>query len=171
VLAADLLMCCRWAVGLTFLASVAGKARDLAAFRRAVVRFGIPAPGPVAVGTVAAELAVVATLAAGLLPVGFGLAIGLLVLFSVLLGRTVRTSDRVSCNCFGAGDRPVSRYDLVRNLLLAAVAVLGLALGDQPTPPAAAIVLVGLMAGWFVLMATDLGDIVELFINRPSGEA
>jgi hypothetical protein len=174
VLSTDVLMFCRWGIGLTFLASAAGKLRDLRAFRQAVVDLaGLPAAAdrPVAIGTVAAEGLVVLGMAVGHLglPVGFGLAAALLVLFSIVLAAALRRRMTVACNCFGAGERPVSWYDLARNAALLACCGAGLAgyaVTDRLQPAAVLIVLTGLMAGCFVLIVTNVADIVEL-LGKP----
>jgi hypothetical protein len=171
VLSAEVLMFCRWSIGLTFAVSAFGKARELRAFELAVVDLaGVPAgrARPVALATLLAEVLVVLAVAVGgpALPVGFGLAAGLLLLFSFVLARALRRRTAVSCNCFGASERPISGYDLVRNGALLACCVAGLALVDRPAPAAAVIVLLALMAGCFMLIVTNAEDIVDL-LRKP----
>jgi hypothetical protein len=173
VLSQYVLLFCRWSVGITFLASAVGKARDLSGFRQAVSDLGaLPARmvGPTAIGTVLAEGLVVLGMLVGTvaLPAGFVLGAVLLVLFSVVLVAALRRDVGVSCNCFGASERPISWYDLGRNAALLACCAAGLAgYGVAHGRPAASvIVLLGLMAGCFFLIVTNAEDIVEL-LRKP----
>jgi len=174
VLSGYLLMFCRWALGLTFLLSAAGKARDLPAFRQAIADMRVLPAGwarPAAVATMAAEGLVVIAMAAGsaVLPAGFALGAVLLAVFSAALVATLRRDAGVSCNCFGASERPVSWYDVARNGALLACCGAGewsYAATGHPQPPAAGIVLLGLMAGCFFLIVTNAGDIVEV-LRKP----
>ncbi|HTJ76921.1 MAG TPA: MauE/DoxX family redox-associated membrane protein [Acidimicrobiales bacterium] len=84
--------------------------------------------------------------AAGLLAaprVGATVALVLLAGFSAVLARAVRSGTVAPCNCFGtARADPVSSSDLLRNGLLAALALAALAAG-RPTLPSAAAALAG----------------------------
>jgi len=171
VLSQYVLLFCRWSIGLTFLASAVGKARDLPAFRLAITDLhALPArlARPAAIGTVVAEALVVLGMIVGLaaLPIGFVLAAVLLVLFSAVLVTALRREAEVSCNCFGASERPISWYDVGRNAVLVACCVSGLvsyAIADHGRPAVALIILLGLMAGCFFLIVNNCRDIVELF--------
>ena len=168
------LLFCRWSIGLTFLASAIGKAQDLDAFRLALTDLrALPAglARPAAVGTVLAEGLVVLAMAVGFaaMPVGFVLAAMLLAAFSVVLVAALRRDAGISCNCFGASKRPISWYDLGRNMALAACCVAGVvsySIADHGLPAASVIVLLGLMAGCFSLIVTNLEDIVVL-LRKP----
>ena len=174
MLSTDVLMFCRWGIGLTFLASAVGKARDLRAYRQAVVdltKLPAAAARPVAVATLAAEGLVVLGLAAGraALPAGFALAGVLLLVFSAVLVAALRRDAAVSCNCFGASERPVSWYDVARNGALLAccgAGVWGYALAHPLQPGAALVMLTGLMAGCFFVIVTNTEDIVEV-LRKP----
>jgi uncharacterized membrane protein YphA (DoxX/SURF4 family) len=173
VLSQYVLLFCRWSIGLTFLASAVGKVRDLPAFRLAITDLrALPArlARPAAIGTVVAEALVVLGMIVGFaaLPVGFVLAAVLLVLFSGVLVAALRRDAGVSCNCFGASERPISWYDIGRNTALMACCVAGLvgyAIADG-RPAASVIVLLGLMAGCFFLIVSNSEDIVEL-LRKP----
>jgi hypothetical protein len=171
VLSQYVLLFCRWSIGLTFLASAVGKARDLPAFRLAITDLrALPArlARPAAIGTVVAEALVVLGMIIAL-PVGFVLAAVLLALFSAVLVAALRREAEVSCNCFGASERPISWYDVGRNAVLVACCVSGLtsyAIADHGRPAVALIVLLGLMAGCFFLIVNNCGDIVEL-LRQP----
>lgn len=84
---------------------------------------GLLAPGLLAWLVPAVELGVAALLVAA--PAWGGMAaFALLVAFTTVLVRVLRSGRAVSCNCFGGlSSRPVSRTTLVRNVVL-----LGLAL-------------------------------------------
>ncbi|WP_051451818.1 MauE/DoxX family redox-associated membrane protein [Actinospica robiniae] len=84
-----------------------------------------------AVGVCALEVAICLTaLAPGANRFGLAAAALLLAAFTVTLVRTVRAGRRVSCNCFGASETPVSAQHVVRNALLLTAAVAGLASGS-----------------------------------------
>jgi len=116
----------RLALAATFAVAALGKLSDLRASRRAVERFGVPAPLSSTVGLLlpVAELAVAATL----LPVatarwGALAAAALLAIFCVAIVRVLVRGEAPDCNCFGSlGSRPVGRGTLLRNGLLIALA-------------------------------------------------
>lgn len=126
---------CRALLGAVFLVSgltkVAGRGSFLA-FARSARRLGsLPRAWtlPVARAVVAAELAVVCLLA---IPetvaadFGFGLAAGLLVVFSAAIAASLRRGEREPCRCFGPSDAPLGWRHVLRNAILAGVALLGL---------------------------------------------
>jgi hypothetical protein len=165
---------CRWAIGLTFAVSAAGKATSLQAFRDALADLGIgPASRrrPVAVATIGAEgLATVLVVAGGpFAEAGFALALALLAVFSAVLAAALRGRDAVSCNCFGSSQRPISWYDLARNAVLGGCCAAGewaALVSSHRYPPPALIAVLGLMAAGLVLIATNLQAITEL-LRRP----
>ena len=142
--------------------------RDLSGFEQAVTDLrALPArlARPAAIGTVIAESLVVLGMLVGSvgLPAGFVLGAVLLLLFSVVLVAALRRDAGVSCNCFGASERPISWYDLGRNAALLACCGAGLAgyAIAEGNPPGSVIALLGLMAGCFFLIVTNSEDIVE----------
>jgi hypothetical protein len=163
------LLFARTAVGLLFALSLAGKLRDLPAFARAVAGFQLLprrlAPAAAAL-FVAGEAAVVVLMLAGgrFLAVGFGLALGLLALFSAAMAAALARGLQTPCHCFGALEQAVSGYDLWRNLGFATLALLGLASlsGETASPNLAEFSLVGLMAAACVVLWARLGEIIEL---------
>lgn len=166
---------CRWALGITFTISAVGKALDLGSFREAVSDFGLlprRLSGPAAKTFFAAEALVVALMVLGGtgLPVGFALSTGLLAVFSVALAAALRKSAKVSCNCFGRTERRISWYDVGRNAVLMACGAGGLwaygASAQQGSLKVGAVLLLGLMAACFVVIVTNLEDIVEI-LRRP----
>ncbi|MFC5753129.1 MauE/DoxX family redox-associated membrane protein [Actinomadura rugatobispora] len=168
---------CRCAVGLVFLASVVGKLRGrkpYAAFVAAVGRLGpewvvsrVPA-GVVAGGVIAAEAAVPLLLVPpGTAWAGFVSAGLLACAFAAVVLAALRRGDRAPCRCFGGSDRPVGGAHLVRNGVLAAAAGLGLAADAAaagPLEPAG--VAVAVVAGAVVALAVvTADDVADLF--RP----
>ena len=163
-------------VGLVFLASAVGKLRGRKAYAGFVAAAGRLGPGwvvswaPKAVlagGVIAAEAAVLVLVA---LPrtawAGFVLA-GLLALaFAAAVLAALRRGDRAPCNCFGASARPVGGVHLVRNVLLAAVAGIGLAgnAAAGPLEPAGVVVAV-VVGGVVAAVVVTADDVAELF--RP----
>lgn len=75
--------------------------------------------------------------------------------FSWVLVRTLRSGTPVPCNCFGtARTEPVSSTDLVRNALLAGLAVLSLSAGGPAVPgPLATVVALGGFAAGLAALA------------------
>ena len=112
-------------------------------------------PAPVAARLVPlAELLLAAALAAAP-AVGGAFSLVLLGGFSVVLGRAVRRGVGVPCNCFGAArTEPVSWTDVVRNALLAGLAVAAL-VDPRPGMPSlvAAAVTAALFAAGGALLA------------------
>ena len=163
---------CRTAVGLVFLLAIAGKlagAGAFAEFTRSVrdMRAAPPALVPaVARVTVLAEGLTVLLLAIGLrvtIVLGFGLAVLLTAAFSYAVLRTVRTGNRTPCRCFGRSSSPLGPRHLVRNGLLLAVAVAGLAASVAGGSADLAGALVAVLAGLFVgLVLATFDDLAQL---------
>ena len=112
-----------------FAAAALAKVRDGRAFRQFVAALLLPARLST-VATVASELAVaVLLLVPATAPVGFALALALLGVFSLALGRGRRLDVRVPCGCFGQ-----TSGGLLRNGVLAIVAAAGFT-GSVATAP------------------------------------
>lgn len=93
-------------------------------------------------------------------PVGAVAAIFLLVCFTVILARALRSGLRVSCSCFGATARnDVSGVDLVRNVGLAMLCQLALFARSpiQVEPIAVAAVTAVVAIGWWSLRVARSG--------------
>jgi thiol-disulfide isomerase/thioredoxin/uncharacterized membrane protein YphA (DoxX/SURF4 family) len=119
-----------------FVVAAVGKLLDLPSSRRSLIGFGVPEPLANVLGTVLpfAELAV----AIALIPepsAQWG-ALGALVLllaFAAGIGNALRKGEAPDCNCFGAiHSEPASAKMLVRNLVLAAVALVAVIWGPGP---------------------------------------
>jgi hypothetical protein len=162
----------RTAVGLVFALSLVGKLRDLPAFARAVADFQI-LPGrlvPAAAGfIVAAELAVVGLMLLGgpFLAAGFGVALGLLLLFSAVIALALHHGLQTPCHCFGASTRIVSRSDLWRNAGFVAFSLLGFTAaltvsGEPGRLHMSEFAVISLMAMVLVIVWARMGELVEL---------
>ncbi|TDD05259.1 hypothetical protein E1292_17530 [Nonomuraea deserti] len=127
------MLTCRIVVAGTFLLSLAGKVRGRKAyeeFSRSVATLSM-VPGrwvrPAAMGVIAAEAtaALLVALPFRTAPVGFGVAIGLLTVFTAVIVRAMLSGDRVPCRCFGASVTPLGLPHVIRNLALLAAAITG----------------------------------------------
>ncbi len=147
------------ALAVVFVAAAIAKARDLAGFRAALAGYGWLPGGslaPLAVAVPSLEL----TCATLLLvpasrPGGAVLALTLLLAFTVALASAVARGRAVDCGCFGGGgaDEPASWLSIVRNSLLAAVAVLAIAFRPADGAVSAAAVLSGAGVGLLIVLA------------------
>jgi hypothetical protein len=172
---------CRCVVGLVFVASVVGKLRGrkpYAGFVAATGRLGpgwvvsrVPA-GVVAGGVIAAEAAVpVLVVLPGTTWVGFVLADLLALAFAATVLAALRRGDRAPCHCFGGSARPVGGVHLVRNLVLAVAAGLGLAAAAAaaagPTEPAGVVaaVVAGAVVAAVVVTADDLAELFRPVVS------
>jgi hypothetical protein len=166
----------RFLIGTVFLVAVAGKVSSKDAFtafvgslkRMAVLPPG--AVGPAARVSVALEALAVVLLAVPLrwtAAAGFTIAGGLLTIFTVAIGLSLRNGNRAPCRCFGASSTPLGPRHLVRNGLLLVVVAVGLiglgASGELDVAGALTAALAGLVAGGVI---AGFDDIVELV--RPA---
>jgi len=136
----------------------AAKLRSADVTERTFRAFGLAAPRTLARTIPLVELG----LAAGLVVVpGWAAAVALAVLaaFTTVLVRAMRAGVDVGCGCFGTSRRePVSFVELVRNGLLAVLAVAAL-FADAPTPIGiddVIVVTTGAAVGAVVLALADL---------------
>lgn len=163
----DLDVVCRALVGAVFVAAAAGKLRGRAAFAAFVADLTAmvplaarPARG-VAVVVVAAEAAVGPLLVApATVPAGAGLAVLLLLAFSVAIASVLRRGAAVRCPCFGAARSPLGARHLVRNTVLLAAAVLSVpAAGAHEAAGVAVSVAAGLVGATVIIRLDDLADL------------
>jgi hypothetical protein len=130
-----------WAIAVAFLAAGAAKIVDPLAFAVSIARLRIvpmPLVGPVAILLPWVEVvAAVALLLPNYRLPAIKLLLGLLLVFTAILGIGFLRGTGVSCGCFGSGDLILNqpRFALMRNiaLLLGAVWVIR----AKPTSPAA----------------------------------
>jgi hypothetical protein len=165
----------RGLIGMVFLLSSASKLsgrRAYAAFVASVRELALlpaRAASGVAVVVVVAELAIWFLLAVPV-PVaatgGFAIAALLLTVFAIGIASSVVRGARVRCRCFGASTTPLGFRHVVRNAVLAVVALVGVLAVPMsgPVQPGGLVVAIsaGLLFGSFVAL---LDDFVELF--RP----
>ena len=119
-----------------FFVAAIGKLLDLPSSRQSLVGFGVPQRAASILGTMlpAAELAV----AIALIPPASArwAALGALVLllaFVAGISNAMRKGQAPDCNCFGAiHSAPAGPSTLARNIVLAAIAVVGVASGPGP---------------------------------------
>lgn len=169
----------RGLIGVVFLFSSVSKLsgrRAYSAFVTSVRELALlpaPAAASVAVVVVIAELAIWVLLAVPL-PVtatgGFMISALLLTAFATGIALSVTRGARVLCRCFGASTTPLGLRHVIRNAVLAAVALAGalaVPMGGRVRPGGLVVALsVGLLCGLLVAL---LDDIVDLF--RPIGHA
>ena len=115
-------LACAFAVASVFVVAAVAKLRSPEATREATVSLGVHAAASAFIAP--GELAVAALLL--LVPrAGAAAAVGLLVLFTVLLKRVLAEGRTVRCGCFGAGSAaPVTSSSLLRNVALIAASLL-----------------------------------------------
>lgn len=162
----------RAVIGLVFLISSAGKLRDISQFQQTITRFRLlPArmSPPTSLLFIGAEIAVVllVVLDGRFLFPGFLLAIILLLIFSGVLISILARQIQTSCNCFGSNEKPVTQADIWRDAAFVLCALGGgvLTLGrvGLEQPELLMWFPIGGIAIIFVLIASFLGDIVQLF--------
>jgi hypothetical protein len=159
----------RYFIGWWWLAAVAGKLRTWPAFRTELgTSFGV-APGQAAIVAPAAVLAelLAASMVLGVArPAGMLASLALMCTFTTVLGYQFLTRAIVRCSCFGEAVRPLSGYDVARNLLvvLAIMAYLGLA-PSGVLPGGETLVAAGLGA-WLCVAALNFHDLAVLARTR-----
>jgi Methylamine utilisation protein MauE len=173
MLAACILAFCRVAIALLFALAFAGKIRNIRAFQEAVVDFRLlPAnwSKKLAVVFLTGEFLACACVVSGgfLLLAGFLLATGLLMLFSAGLLTVIQRRMKITCNCFGWTDRRVSGYDIVRNAVLILCSLSGAwtSITASQNLTMGEFGLIALIAVYFVVLMTNLANIVET-LRRP----
>ena len=152
------------ALAVVFAVSGAAKLLDRAGTREAVAGFGVPQTlvTPVAAGLAPAELVTaVLLLVPATRPAGLVLAAAMLLGFTAAVVTALRAGRRPDCHCFGRiGGADVSGRTVVRNLVLLAVAVVGVVGVTAGTAPAggarAGAAALGLAVAAAVLVAEGL---------------
>lgn len=167
----------RLALCAVFCVSAASKlatAPARSAFAEAVTVFGaVPARWSRAVAAlvVLSELAVAAGLCVNQLsrPALYGAA-ALLLAFAVALWAGLRRGVMMPCACFGASNAPARLPEIWRNLLLAALALIGAVRDSAPTAllagPAAAVVFRLLIAAFVTVLAAGFADFTDILNPR-----
>jgi hypothetical protein len=169
-------LACRAVVGVVFLVALVSKVRSrsqrmefVAATRRLAPDWLTRhLPAAALAGAVTVIEATVITLAVLVtVPWVFAVAAGLSLAFGAAIVAALRRGERGSCNCFGASTQSLGAGQLIRNLLLVAIAGLGLAaavIGNGSVDATGALLAVAAGGVAAVLLVTA-DDIVALF--RP----
>jgi hypothetical protein len=168
-----MLLFSRITLALVFALSCIGKVRNIAAFQDAIEDFQLLPPAwSKALSRIfpTMEFACVLLIVIGgyEIIIGFLLAALLLMIFSGALVMVLQRKKNVQCNCFGLTEQHVSPYDVVRNLLFIVCSLLGIwaFYAPQQSFPWSAIVLIGCLSACFVILATNLSDIIET-LKKP----
>ena len=141
-----------WVLAATFVLAGLAKLRQPAETARAFAGLGLRGTRYLARAVPTVELALAVALVV-VPPVGGAVALALLAAFSVLLAGVLKSGKQVGCGCFGTASRQVVSFvDLVRNGMLAVLAVLTLATPSPRVPSLASVIV--------VVTATAIGVVV-----------
>ncbi|AKH84594.1 hypothetical protein AA958_23010 [Streptomyces sp. CNQ-509] len=166
-------------LGVVFATALVSKLRP-ADFREFVETTGALLPAglrprrrPLGIAYLLCEAAIVLLVAVPpAVPAGMALAAGVLLVLAVAISRKERRGGHVLCRCFGAGTAPLGRPHLVRNVVLAGLAVTGLAantLGPGGDVDSAAAVISAVAGGLFcALLVIRFDDLLSLFAPTPA---
>ena len=172
---------CRLVIGLVFALSFIGKVRDIPTFEQTIRRFKL-LPGWLSRATALVFLGGEAAVVVAMLPHprllsqfwerkvitgGFLLAALMLLAFCAALASVLIRKIYTSCNCFGASEKPVSPYDMVRNVgfIVCALGGCGMQAGGPGSLAALGVLewgLAGIAAAVFVALWVPVGEIVAL---------
>ncbi|MCA1859623.1 hypothetical protein LE191_05820 [Janthinobacterium sp. HSC-3S05] len=155
----------RHVIALLLLAASVGKLRSYAAFRgNLATSFGVPPAAAqfAAPGLVAAELLLAGWLLADGTQLPMLLSLLLLSTLTAVLAWRYFTHSVVRCSCFGEATRPVSQYDLLRNVLVVGINGAYFALAQETTLSIATTVLAAGLAAIVCVATISLHDIATL---------
>ncbi|WP_215403996.1 MauE/DoxX family redox-associated membrane protein [Janthinobacterium sp. JC611] len=164
-LAALLADTARYCIALLLLAASVGKLRGYSDFRgNLATSFGVPpaAASLAAPALVMAELLLSGWLLAGGIHIPMLLSLLLLTTLTAILAWRYFTHSVVRCSCFGEAARPVSRYDLLRNMLVVGINGAYFALEQETTLPVAGTALAAGLAAIVCVATISLHDIATL---------
>lgn len=160
-------------IGFAFAISFISKVSDVSAFEYTIKSFDLL---PKKLHRIAAllflsgELSITLLLVIGskFLIVGFGLAIVLLIAFSIAMISVLVRNIRTSCNCFGLTEKAVSIFDVWRNasfflFTLVGLLALSTSTSQQTSLAPAEFSLLSVIAIMFVTVLINFEDIVQLF--------
>jgi hypothetical protein len=155
----------RYVIALLLLAASVGKLRSYGDFRgNLATSFGVPpaAAKAAAPALVAAELLLAGWLLAGGTRRPMLLSLLLLSTLTAVLAWRYFTHSVVRCSCFGEAARPVSQYDLLRNVLAVGVNGAYFASAQTASLPFATSVLAAGLAAIVCVAVISLHDIATL---------
>ncbi len=168
-----LMVGCQAAVCVTFVLAAAGKTVRAGAFgdfRRALPRM-LPVPRQAAraaaLVVVSLEVTIALTVAVPALALAaFLLAIAMMAVFTASIVLMIRRGSVEPCHCFGMSSRPPGRPDVVRNLALLLISLLGaMAAATWPGTvdvPLAGVVLCAAVGGVVALLLVNIAEIGDL---------
>ncbi|MEW6372118.1 MAG: MauE/DoxX family redox-associated membrane protein [Pseudomonadota bacterium] len=152
-----------------WLAAVLGKLRSWPGFRTELATsFGVPP----AAAALAAPLLILAELVAASMvigvahPAGMVLSLALMGSFTAVLGYQFLARGIVRCSCFGESVRPLSGYDVLRNLLVVAAMLAWLVLAPAGRLPFGETLVAAGMGAWLCVAAVHFHDLVVLGKTR-----
>lgn len=174
-ISAYILAFCQITTGLLFFISSINKLRDIHGFIGTIYRFNLVHPKlnrPIAFTFLSGELLVVILMVVGgaVLGWGFLLASSLLIIFSAALISVLIRKIQTSCNCFGASEKQVTPYDVVRNFIFVLCTGTGFLLVNQNSVTLTSTFsfldwgLVLLVSIPFVIIWIQSGEIIQ-FLN------
>lgn len=155
-------------VSFTFCLAAISKAINIVKFADALVELQIPGantrPQMVAIIIILLEMLVggLILIGGGFTLIGLFLATGLMLLFTVMLGRILRQGTSQHCNCFGNSERPINPLDMIRNIGLCACSTTGICLSQTATQlPTNKIEIgvIGVLSIAIAIVWANLGDI------------
>jgi Methylamine utilisation protein MauE len=168
-----ILMFVRMFILFAFAASFLGKVGDIRGFQETIVDFQLLSTYKskiIALMFLSAELltSLMMLIGGDMLILGFLLAIILLIIFSIALISALKRKVRVNCNCFGQNNQRISIYDTIRNLLLILSNFVGIwaYMNASLRLSWEEVILVSCIAACFVVLVTNLSDIVET-LRKP----
>lgn len=152
-----------------WLAAVWGKLRSWPGFRTELATsFGVPAgaaalaaPALILLELLAAALVIGPASGAGML-----LSLVLMSSFSAVLGYQFMARGIVRCSCFGESVRPLSGYDVLRNLLVAGAIAAWLGLAPAGRLPLGETLVAAGFGAWLCVAAIHFHDLVVLGKTR-----
>ena len=148
-------LACGWWLAVLLVWAAVAKARQPDFTRDSFARMGIRWPEAFASGVPVVE-GVVAILVVVSPPVGGAAAFGLLVAFTIVLVRVIRSGSHAGCACFGSPrSAPVSWVDVARNGGLLVLSLFAMMPSSAGWPGVGPLAVVGafLVAGGFMLEA------------------
>jgi uncharacterized membrane protein YphA (DoxX/SURF4 family) len=145
---------CAVVLAAVFVRAGAAKVARPAQTATSFAALGLPVPGALARAVPVVELMVAVALLAAPRP-GAAAAMALLAPFTAVVARAVASGTAAPCNCFGSARAdPVSWVDVVRNLMLAALAGAAITAAAPAVPGApAALVVAAALAGGVLALA------------------
>ncbi|MES2323851.1 MAG: MauE/DoxX family redox-associated membrane protein [Pseudomonadota bacterium] len=158
----------RFFVGFLLLAAAAGKLRAAAGFRLNLeTSFGMPAARArmVAPMLIGAEVLVAAMVLGPWNQAGMLAALLMFAAFTLVVTHRFFTQPTVRCSCFGETGRPLSGYDLLRNLLVIGAIAAFLAVAPGAAASWSLMFLAAGLASFMAVAAIEFHGIATLLVE------